>query len=116
MEAAGSVDKEEETENVVACLHNLTIETAGTEEEAAEGLEASLGLEMDGYGEEGGEGEEKGAGNQGALGALELLTQYKEPSGTTLIDACNGFNEPSRLTMLWIVRHLWPAGARFAFN
>ena len=30
-----------------------------------------------------------------------------------LVDAHNGFNELSRLEMLWNVRHLWPAGARF---
>ena len=39
-----------------------------------------------------------------------------EPSGTTLVDARNGFNELSRLTMLWVVCHRWPAGLRFAFN
>ena len=33
-----------------------------------------------------------------------------------LIDARNGFNELSRLAMLWTVRHLWKNGARFAFN
>ena len=34
----------------------------------------------------------------------------------TLVDARNGFNELSRLAMLWTVRHRWPAGARFAFT
>ena len=62
------------------------------------------------------EGEEGGDGNQRALGDLEVLTQDAEPSGTTLVDARNGFNELSHLAMLWTVRHLWPAGARFAFN
>ena len=33
-----------------------------------------------------------------------------------LVDSHNGFNELSRLAMLWTVRHRWPAGARFAFN
>ena len=33
-----------------------------------------------------------------------------------LVDACNGFNNLSRLAILWTVRHCWPAGARFAFN
>ena len=63
-----------------------------------------------------GEGEEGGDGTQRALGAPEFLTQDVEPSGTTLADARNGFNELSRLVMLWTVRHRWPTGARFAFN
>ena len=33
-----------------------------------------------------------------------------------LVDSCNGFNELSRLVMLRILRHLWPAWARFALN
>ena len=37
------------------------------------------------------------------------------PGGTTLVDAHNGFNELSRLVMLWTVRHFWPVGARFVF-
>ena len=45
-----------------------------------------------------------------ALGALEFLTQDVEPSGTTLVDARNGFNELSRLEMMWAVWHRWPAG------
>ena len=53
---------------------------------------------------------------QRALGALEFITQDADPSGTTLVDACNGFNKLSRLAMLCTVRHRWPAGARFAFN
>ena len=69
---------------------------------------------MEGYG--GSEGEEGGGGTQRPLEALEFLTQDAEPSGTTLVDARNGFNELSRLVMLWTVRHRWPAGARFAFN
>ena len=64
----------------------------------------------------GSEGEGGNGGTQRALEALELLTQEAEPSGTTLVDARNGFNELSRLAMLWTVRHRWPAGARFAFN
>ena len=35
---------------------------------------------------------------------------------TLLVDARNGFNELSRKTMLWTVRHLWSNGSRFAFN
>eukprot|EP00957_Ditylum_brightwellii_P141679 10793766-Ditylum_brightwellii.AAC.1 len=38
------------------------------------------------------------------------------PGGTTLVDACNGFNKLSRYAMLWTVRHKWPSGARFLFN
>ena len=48
--------------------------------------------------------------------SLEFLTQEVEPSGTTLIDARNGFNELIRLSVIWTVRHRWPAGAIFAFN
>ena len=71
---------------------------------------------MEVEGEGGSEGEEGRGGTQQAREALEFLTQDAEPSGTTLVDACNGFNELSRLAMLWTVRHRWPAGARFAFN
>ena len=62
------------------------------------------------------EGEEGGGRNQLALEALDFLTQEAEPSGTMLVDARNGFNELSRLAMLWTVRHRWPAGAKFSFN
>ena len=75
-----------------------------------------MALEMQAEEDEGREGEEGGGGNQRALGALEFLTQEAEPSGTTLFDARNGFNELSRLAMLWTVRHRWPTGASFAFN
>ena len=105
-------DEEEESGGMAACLNNLTINTVGTEEEAAEQLEAVLDMEM----EEFGEGEEGGDGIQGALGALDLLTQDADPSGTTLVDARNVFYELSRLAMMWTVRHRWPAGARFVFN
>ena len=94
-------------------MNDLTIEAAGTEEEAAEGLEATLEIEVE---ERGSEGEEGGGGTQRELEALEFLTQEAEPNGTTLVDACNGFNELSRLAMLWNMRHSWPAGVRFAFN
>ena len=57
-----------------------------------------------------------GYGNTRELGSLEFLTQDADPSGTTIVDACNGFNELSRLAMLWTVWHRWPAGAWFAFN
>ena len=106
-EAKGS-EEEEEGGGIEATLNNLTIDTAGTEEEAAEFFEAALGMEVEENG--GSEGEEGGDGNSRALGDLDFLTQDTEPSGTTLVDACNGFNELSRLAMLWTVRHRWPAG------
>ena len=59
-------------------------------------MEAALGIEV----EETGEVEKGGDGTQWALGALEFLTQYAEPSVTSLADAHNGFNELSRLEML----------------
>ena len=71
VEEAGSVEEEEEErENVTACLNNLTIETAETEEEAAERLGIVLGMEVDGDSEDEVEGEEEGVGDQGALGSL----------------------------------------------
>ena len=77
---------------------------------------AALQMEIE---EEGGvvrEGEEYGGGNQWAQVDLEFLTQDADPSGTTLVDARNGFNKLSRLEIMWTVRHRWPAGSRFAFN
>ena len=62
------------------------------------------------------EGEDEGGGTQRALEDLELFNQEAEPSVTTLVDSRNGFNELSRLAMLWTVRHRWLAGAIFAFN
>ena len=65
--------QEENNEEVAGLqMNNLTIETAGTEEEAAEGLEVALEMEVE---ERGSEGEEGGGGTQRALEALELLTQ-----------------------------------------
>ena len=93
---------------MVAGFNNLTIETAGTEEEAYEGMSAALGMEVEA--DRGSEVEDGGGGTQRALEALEFLTQEADPSGTTLVDACNGFNELSRLAMLCTVRHRWPAG------
>ena len=84
------------------------------EEEAEEGLAAALEMEVEV--DRSSEGEEGGGGTQRALEVLEFLTQEADPSGTTLIDARNGFNKLSRLAMLWTVRHCWPDGARFAFN
>ena len=64
----------------------------------------------------GSEGEEGGGGTQRALESLEFLIQEAEPSGTTLVDARNGFNKLSCLALLWTVRHCWPDGSRFVFN
>ena len=47
---------------------------------------------------------------------VESLTQDAAPSGTTLVDARNGFKVMNRWAMLWTVRHFWPAGAKFAFH
>ena len=82
------------------------------EEEASEILEEALGMEV----EEVGEGEEGGDGTPRELGDIEFLTQEAEPSRTTLVDVRNGFNELSRLAMMWTVRHSWPVWTRFAFN
>ena len=51
-----------------------------------------------------------------ALEAIWFLTQDMDPSGTTLVDVRNGFNKLICLMMLSLVRHCWPAGARFSFN
>ena len=45
-----------------------------------------------------------------------MSEQVETGEGLTLVDARNGFNELSRLAMLWNIRHLWPKGSRFAFN
>ena len=99
-------------------LPNLTIETGGTEKEASEVFDAALRMEVEGYEEDEGmgEGKEDDAGALRALGYLKFLTQDADPSGTTLVDAQNGFNELSRLAMLWTVCHRCPEGARFVFN
>ena len=47
-EAEVSEEEEGEGGGVVEYLNNLTIETAGTEEEATEGLEAALGMAQEG--------------------------------------------------------------------
>ena len=88
---------------------------------AAEVLEDALGRvsqDMEVEEDRGREVEDKDeeGGTQRAMGALEFLTQEAEPRGTTLVNARNGFNKLSRLAMLWIMRHCWPAGARLAFN
>ena len=92
----------------------ITVETEGTEEEAAEILEEVLEMEV----KEEGKGEEGGECTIRAMGAQDFLTQEveAEPSGTTLVDARYGFNGLSRLLMLWTVRHRWPVGTSFTFN
>ena len=62
-------------------INNFRIETAGTEEEAAEGLAAALKMKV----EEDRGSEEEGGGFQRALGDLKFLTQEAEPSGNTLV-------------------------------
>eukprot|EP00957_Ditylum_brightwellii_P178874 13625507-Ditylum_brightwellii.AAC.1 len=47
---------------------------------------------------------------------LSTLVLGEGPGGTTLVDARNGFNELSRMAMLWMVRHRWSSGAQFMFN
>ena len=37
-------------------------------------------------------------------------------AGCLLADTANGFNNLSRLAMLWTVAHRWPAASIFAFN
>ena len=120
-EEEAEVFKEEDKEvgGVEARLNNPNIETADTEEEAADVLEVALGrasqdMEVE---EDGGrKGEDEGKGTKRAMGALEFLTQEAELIGTMLVDARNGFNKMSRLSMLWTVRHRLPVGERFAFN
>ena len=51
------------------------------------------------------------------LGELtDAVNARDDGVGLTLVDARNGFNELSRMAMLWTVRHRWPKGSRFAFN
>ena len=108
--------EKEETESVAVDFDNLNIETVGTEEEAAEIFEAMQEMEVKlgrGYLVEVDDGVD---GTLRSLGAREFLTRNAEPSGTTIVDAHDGFNELSRSEMLWTVRHRGVAGAKFAFN
>ena len=77
------------------------------EEGAAELLEEELEMEVEDTGKGEGKVEEGGEGASREMGDLELLTQYAEPSGKTLVDARNGFNELSRLAMMWTVWYRW---------
>ena len=59
------------------------------------------------------------AGIDGAVHAVRAMwkaTEDNEEWGFLLVDAANAFNAGNRTAILWTVRHLWPAGARFAFN
>ena len=78
---------------VAGLLNNLTIYTAGTEEEAAVLLKEALGMDIKETGE--GEGDEGGEGSSRALGSIDFLTQDAESSRTMLVDARNGFNKLS---------------------
>ncbi|KAL7474118.1 hypothetical protein ACHAW6_000112, partial [Cyclotella cf. meneghiniana] len=40
----------------------------------------------------------------------------EDPTVLLLADADNSFNNLSRYSMLWEIRHQWLAGSRFAFN
>ena len=75
-------------------------------------------MEVEGVGDDGmvSEGQGEGDGTRRVLGDLEFLTQYAEPSGTTIVDDHNGFNDLRRLVMIWTVQHRWPTGARIAFD
>ncbi len=59
------------------------------------------------------------AGIEGGIHAVQQIWEsHKEEEdwGFLMIDARNAFNEINRTTMLWVIRHEWPAGARFCFN
>ena len=45
-----------------------------------------------------------------------MLTGWEILKGLFLGDTYNGFNNLSRLSMLWTVHHQWLGGAQFAFN
>ena len=50
---------------------------------------------------------------------MRLLWQkhvQEEDWGFILVDACNAFNEENCTSILWVVCHKWPSGARFEFN
>ena len=45
-----------------------------------------------------------------------MLPGWEILKGLFIGDVHNGFNNLSRLAMMWTVRHRWPGGARFDFN
>ena len=72
-ESEAADEGEEESEGVANLLNNLDIDTAVTEEEAAEGLEATLGMEVEE--DRDSEGKEGGDGTLMSMGDLQFLTQ-----------------------------------------
>ena len=82
----------------------------------AEGVKDTLGMEIEEVGEMNSAGEKGFYVTKMALGAIELLANDENLSGSMLIDACNGFNNMIPLAMLWTVQHCWMAGVRFVFN
>ena len=59
------------------------------------------------------------AGIEGAVHAANQAwtdATLDDNFGFLLIDARNAFNELDRNMMLYVLRHIWPRGARFAFN
>ena len=69
-EEVGSSDEEEETKGMMEVFNNLNIETAGTDEEAAEVLAAALNMEIEVIGRNVDEGKEWGDGTLRELGDL----------------------------------------------
>ena len=51
-----------------------------------------------------------------SLEATGPLIQEAEAGGTTLVHACNGYNDLVLMVMLWMVQYRWPSGSRFMFN
>ena len=59
------------------------------------------------------------AGVEGGVHTMNHMwksLEAEEGVGFLLVDARNAFNEMNREHMLWVIRHEWPQGARFAFN
>jgi hypothetical protein len=58
-------------------------------------------------------------GIEGGIHAMSHLWErhkMEEEWRFLLIDASNAFNEQNRTSMLWMVWHEWPSGARFTYN
>ena len=89
----------EDTEAKDETRDGLILNTCVIEEGTAVNLETELEIGV----EE--EYKKEGEGNLMALGGTRFLTKEAERSGTTLVNACNGFNDLSRLERLWTVWH-----------